>query len=608
VTDPVTRVIVLCLNEPSEADRNAHKIATFLGADTRFAVITHETLRDGRPISALVPSCTCLVAAAETLAFILQRTTGVEDLAQLAETVAQHSFFYGFGFNDAHRRVLGLLSSGALVDIAPLSGRTARFQISDRFRQWCGQFTGLSLETAVHPSELGFIEGSAERQVDGLIRIAERPFFARLERSGRNVFFVGCTELADLDAHVPRHAKPLPWFSRLMPLMMFLRGAFGAALWHNDQPRACLIIDDPLLKSRYGFLDYHRLMESMRRRRFTTSIAFIPLNYRRSRSDVAAFVTSESEAARLSVSVHGCDHTDGEFATTHFAALHAKARTALDRMRTHRQLSGVPFDDVMVFPQGRFSAEGVSAVKANDYLATINGDVAPANSKELPRLRNWLEVAVTDFSGFPLFGRRYPRNIAEFAFDLFAGKPALAVEHHGYFENGYADVESFVDRVNALDSRLEWASLGAICSQACLTRIADDGELHVRFYTNRFTLHNQDERPRRYRLFVRRPLKEAITLFINGQTRGFDRSGDDLVFQLELAAHATADVRMSTDADELPAWAASPIDRAGVRVRRILSEFRDDYVDTTRSFVHRLIRRPAGRLRKPLMNGAEVTK
>ena len=64
------------------------------------------------------------------------------------------------------------------------------------------------------------------------------------------------------------------------------------------------------------------------------------------------------------------------------------------------------------------------------------------------------------------------------------------VEHHGYFRNGYEDFKKFVEQLNGLDERLEWASLATLCSRACRSRIAADGDVHVRFYTSRFQFVN----------------------------------------------------------------------------------------------------------------------
>ena len=52
-----------------------------------------------------------------------------------------------------------------------------------------------------------------------------------------------------------RGVRPLDWFSRLMPPLMFLRYAFGDCCWQAGKKLACFIVDDPLLHDRHGFLE-----------------------------------------------------------------------------------------------------------------------------------------------------------------------------------------------------------------------------------------------------------------------------------------------------------------------------------------------------------------
>jgi len=364
---------------------------------------------------------------------------------------------------------------------------------------------------------------------------------------------------------------------------MFLRGALGRRLWHNDKPQACFIVDDPCLKNdRYGFLEYEKLLTSMRRLSYATCIAFIPWNYRRSSRRVAEryFVPR----AGTTLCIHGCDHTGGEFLTSEASALRAKAETALARMRDHTRRSGVAFDDVMVFPQGLFSTQAVAALKAAGYLAAVNSNPVPTTVPDGIALREWLDVAVTGFSDFPVFGRRYPREIAEFAFDLFLGRPALAVEHHGYFESGYEDLETFVTRLNALDERVEWTGLGAICSRTCLTRTDERGDVHVRFYTDRFLLSNDTDHPRRYLLM--RQLSEAhgvSSVTVNERVWSSTREEGKVGFEITLAAGETAHVRLrSTAGVDASPWRKPAMHATKVMIRRHLSDFRDNHVDTSR--------------------------
>jgi hypothetical protein len=265
---------------------------------------------------------------------------------------------------------------------------------------------------------------------------------------------------------------------------------------------------------------------------------------------------------------------------------------ALERMQVHSKLSGIPFDDVMVFPQGLFSYEGVQALDGCGYLAAVNTELWPSNTPEALTLRDLLDVAITRFGGFPLFGRHYPQDPAEFAFDLFLGKPALAIEHHGYFRNGYGELGTFLKRLNELDAGLEWQNLATICSRACLKRVTPQGDVHVRFYTNRLQLTNSGTRPETYVLFRQwtreRPLPDVT---LNGCPWRREQKDGSLAITLSLDPGQTADLRILSErsADTTaPSWQPTSTHNVRVLVRRILCEFRDDYVETN-SFLSKLL-------------------
>ena len=87
-------------------------------------------------------------------------------------------------------------------------------------------------------------------------------------------------------------------------------------------------------------------------RKFTTSVGFIPWNYRRSDPGLVSLLKSNSK--RFSIAIHGCDHTNAEFGTTDASALDWLARTAASRMELHKQKHRLDYDKVMIFPQGVF--------------------------------------------------------------------------------------------------------------------------------------------------------------------------------------------------------------------------------------------------------------
>src|SRR5205814_3783185 len=146
------------------------------------------------------------------------------------------------------------------------------------------------------------------------------------------------------------------------------------------------------------------------------------------------------------------------------------------------------------------------------YVASINTDPYPSATTEALKLRELLDVAVTRFANFPLFTRRYTDDLVGFAFDLFIGKPVLAVEHHGFFRSGYAVFQNFAAELHAMDERIEWTTPGTICSSACLMKTRQNGEIQVRFSTNQFRITNGTRDMRTYVLLRQWTTRSATPL------------------------------------------------------------------------------------------------
>jgi hypothetical protein len=366
--------------------------------------------------------------------------------------------------------------------------------------------------------------------------------------------------------------------------MMLLFQVGGKCFWHNESPGACFIIDDPLLRKRYGFLSYDKLLALMERERFTASIAFIPWNRKRSHQRIAELF--RRNPCKYSLCVHGCDHTRGEFGGSTVESLQQKAQRALDRMAQHQELTGLAFDSVMVFPQGIFSSEAMDALSARGYLAAVNSTHQQVNRPEtLLLLRDLLEVAVTCYSLCPLFVRHYPSDMAGLAFDLFLGKPALLVEHHGYFGDGYAALRDAVRQLDTMQEGLAWDSLGEVCTRACVKRMVPHGEIHIRFYCDRFRYRNDCDQTQACvfcRYFVNGAIPNAV--IVNGTATACGYEDGFLRIPHSLTPGQAVEIRIERDR---PAPLALPTvsrpEGARVFLRRKLSEIRDNHVQTNRT-------------------------
>jgi len=125
-----------------------------------------------------------------------------------------------------------------------------------------------------------------------------------------------------------------------------------SGFWHNDTPNACFIVDDPLLKRRYGFLDYRKLLEVMERKRFSTSIAFIPWNYRRSNRRITKLLAAHPR--KYSLCVHGCEHTAREFGSTNQPLLEDKAQKHSIKWPCTSSYQGFLLTRLWYSPKGSF--------------------------------------------------------------------------------------------------------------------------------------------------------------------------------------------------------------------------------------------------------------
>jgi len=223
----------------------------------------------------------------------------------------------------------------------------------------------------------------------------------------------------------------------------------------RSESLACLIIDDPLLRPRYGCLDYAKLLEKMKIHHFFTEIAFIPYNYKRSYPETVRLFANNPEY--FSICIHGCDHTGNEFGGSNHKLLTDLAAIALWRMEQHKRLTGLPYDPVIVFPQGRFSSTAMMALKDIGIFAAFNSTIQAVDGKE-PAPTEYQKPATLIYHGVPLFLRRYPREKTYIAEDLALGRPIIIVEHHHAFRDGYDAITRSVDWINSLGN-IRWTSL-----------------------------------------------------------------------------------------------------------------------------------------------------
>ena len=241
---------------------------------------------------------------------------------------------------------------------------------------------------------------------------------------------------------------------------------------------ASIIIDDPLLRENYGFLNFQKLLNLMDKHNFFTTIAFIPFNFNRTDKKIATLFRERQD--RFGLCVHGCDHSKGEFGKTDCNYLDKKVRLATARMIEHEKRTGIPFDKIMVFPQGIFSNEALEVLKKNNYWAAINTEAIPVNG--------------CISSDFPFFLRYNPDEVI----DNFAS-PIFITLHHDFFKDGYGKIVDLIEILKARYKNIRWGSVGNIIRNYVTTCEIDDiGNIDLSGFKCNGFLNNLKIHLRRY--------------------------------------------------------------------------------------------------------------
>jgi hypothetical protein len=390
-------------------------------------------------------------------------------------------------------RLISALSEGQLHAVETIDGAGLDYEIHKETEDICGAFAGLRFGPANPPNDHVFAIIDGESSLRTLISIGGRPFMACTKMDATEILFLACENLVDLESTADD--KPLSaYFSQLVPQAMALRQIFSAECWKPNASHACVIIDDPLLRKNYGFLNFECLFRLVEEHNFHTCIAFIPYNYRRNSPQVVDLFRNNSK--RLSICYHGSDHTDAELASVEPVRLNAMLRIAETRMGRLEAQTGLVCDKIMVFPQGAFSLEAMRVLKTRNFISAVNTGPHPLGQSSSLTIGEFMQPALLRHAGFPLFLRRYVKEIQpqDIAFNLFFGKPVLIVEHHEIFEHPELLVD-VVQKVNSMAPGIRWSGLQDAVAGSFLKRKAPDGTQKVRAYASEVRISNDSSHP-----------------------------------------------------------------------------------------------------------------
>jgi hypothetical protein len=245
-------------------------------------------------------------------------------------------------------------------------------------------------------------------------------------------------------------------------------------------------------------------------------------------------------------------------------------------MDTHQQHTGLPYQPVMVFPQGVFSIEAMSSLRTGGYLAAANTEVADCRGRGHLTLQDLLYPAVLCYEGPPLFTRRRPEDGAlNFAVDSFLGKPCLVVLHHDFFKGGVKKLEELARTFAKFRPQLSWNNLENIVGRCALSRREADGGKTVRIFADRALITLSEQLT-----VVKRETdnNKIHRVEIDDQSVEFSLGDGFLRFNLEPRANRTVAIRIVTaESPVVQVNEDSMREKARIAMRRYLCELRDNY-------------------------------
>ncbi len=256
-------------------------------------------------------------------------------------------------------------------------------------------------------------------------------------------------------------------------------------------------------------------------------------------------------------------------------------------MGRHESLTGIPFDPVMVFPQGIFSRKAMEVLKRSGFIGAVNTEVISSDPQPHGiTVGDYWDTAVMNYCSFPIFTRRYPaQSVANFAFDILLGKPCLVVVHHDDCHEHGKPLAHFIDALNSLNAGLSWCSLGETVRRSYRQRESPSGQVELEMYGSELRVENSAAVRKRFRI-SRRETDPAVVKEIRDEAAPIDwrADGDRVTFEIEIDPGKSKTVTIAfTELPKHDLRGESLRYRAKAMLRRYLSELRDNYVSRQRS-------------------------
>ncbi len=484
-------------------------------------------------------------------------------------------FLNVFLYNISHQSIASIQHlTNTTFDLEDVNEEIFQFEVSAKEPKICRQLTGLTYLNKNQKIQQVF--RSIDPEVRPLIFAKKRLLCLYIQHNTCSFFADANESILDVDQKVTSvECNISEYFVRLAPILMFCKYALFEHMWHPNEHFASLIIDDPLLRKNYGFLNYERLLALMDRLNFCSNIAFIPYNYRRTDDEIISMFAKRGD--KLSLSIHGCDHTEEEYGNTNEDELNRQTLLALSRMEKLKTASSLDYGKIMVFPQGSFSSASVKILKANNFMGAINSTIQAHDMPEIP-ISSFLGPAMTGYFSFPIFDRCYTGDLADAAFTLFLDKPLFFVEHHDYFKNNDFFVSKFFNSLDKQGYGLNWKSPQYILQNFNLSK-KKNGKKVLQVFTNEAIVTNPSKQLLELDVLKKDnkeiPIREIL---VDGEPTDYRLCQGYICISLKLQPQSKSRMNIIYQNNIGISKRPGPVGVLKIFLRRYLTEVRDNYI------------------------------
>jgi len=574
------KLIVPHMGELQPADARLVRLAQFLGISCEPIHLDMQVQQRAQHIEKKAPDKnSCLIINPQVLREWVGGDVPPVELLSFIVSQFRYVLVHALTLDSFVAHLVAALSGGRLRSVQPIADTGQPYQMSPDSKDFCGPFSGLSFGPINAANDHVLTGSTDDPTVRGLIWIGGQPLMAAVKRDKTKILFLASEDTADVNNEVGQ-APLSDYFSRLIPQAMALRHIFGEECWQPCEHHASIVIDDPLLRRDYGYLNFETLLHLMERNNFHTTIAFIPHNYRRNSARIVRMFRENPN--RFAICFHGNDHTRSEFASTDTAQINTMLAIAEKRMKMHEQTTGLHCDRVMVFPQGAFSVEAMEVLKSRNFHAAVNTVRHPMGQPVPLTIADLAQPAVLRYGGFPLFLRTSIKGTKsqDVAFNLFFGRPVLIVEHHDVFRRAESLAEMALT-INSIAPEIHWSNLEGAVMNSVLRRRTQAGILNIRAYSHVVKITNNRDTVERFSVEWGcsgqcPPIDQVLQDGMPYQSFEVDDSGIRLSVDLAPGNSRRLSVIFRNDFASFPSlgfqWNAKAF------LRRRLSEVRDDYV------------------------------